>query len=124
MPEMDWLPTAAEARWILRDPATGLENDAIRWSFRRGERVRLRLRNDRSIIHPMAHPIHLHGQRFLVLARNGVPAERLAWKDTAIVPVGGTLDLLVEMTNPGKWMIHCHIAEHLSAGMAAVVTVE
>src|SRR5690606_33761485 len=55
MPEMDWLPTAAEARWILRDPATGLENEAIRWHFRRGERVRLRLRNDRSVIHPMAH---------------------------------------------------------------------
>ncbi|HJS48002.1 MAG TPA: multicopper oxidase family protein, partial [Gemmatimonadales bacterium] len=124
MPEMDWLPTAAEARWILRDPATGLENEAIRWTFRRGERVRLRLRNDRSVIHPMAHPIHLHGQRFLVLARNGVPSERVAWKDTAIVPVGGTLELLVEMTNPGKWMVHCHIAEHLGAGMAAVVVVE
>lgn len=124
MPEMDWLPTAAQARWILRDPATGLENEAIRWRFRRGERVRLRLRNDRSVIHPMAHPIHLHGQRFLVLARNGVPSDRLAWKDTAIVPVGGTLELLVEMTNPGKWMLHCHIAEHLSAGMAAVITVE
>ncbi len=124
MPEMDWLPTAAEARWILRDPATGLENEAIRWRFRRGERVRLRLRNDRSVIHPMAHPIHLHGQRFLVLARNGVPSERLAWKDTAIVPVGGSLELLVEMTNPGKWMVHCHIAEHLSAGMAMVLVVE
>jgi FtsP/CotA-like multicopper oxidase with cupredoxin domain len=124
MPEMDWLPTAAEARWILRDPVTGLENEAIRWRFRRGERVRLRLRNDRSVIHPMAHPIHLHGQRFLVLARNGVPSERLAWKDTAIVPVGGTLELLVEMTNPGKWMVHCHIAEHLSAGMAMVLEVE
>ncbi len=124
MPEMDWLPTAAMARWILRDPATGLENEAIRWHFRRGERVRFRLRNDRSVIHPMAHPIHLHGQRFLVLARNGVPATRLAWKDTAIVPVGGTLELLVEMTNPGKWMVHCHIAEHLSAGMAMVLVVE
>jgi FtsP/CotA-like multicopper oxidase with cupredoxin domain len=124
MPEMDWLPTAAQARWILRDAATGLENEAIHWRFRRGERVRLRLRNDRSVIHPMAHPIHLHGQRFLVLARNGVPSDRLVWKDTAIVPVGGSLELLVEMTNPGKWMVHCHIAEHLSAGMAMVVEVE
>ena len=123
MPEMDWLPTSREARWIVRDPATGQENDAIRWRFRVGERVRLRLRNDRSVLHPMAHPIHLHGQRFLVLARNGAPAERVVWKDTAIVPVGGTVDLLVEMTNPGKWMLHCHIAEHLSAGMATVIEV-
>jgi suppressor of ftsI len=124
MPEMDWLPTSREARWIVRDPATGQENDAIRWRFRVGDRVRLRLRNDRSVLHPMAHPIHLHGQRFLVLARNGVPQERLAWKDTAIVPVGGTVDLLVEMTNPGRWMLHCHIAEHLSAGMATVLEVD
>jgi FtsP/CotA-like multicopper oxidase with cupredoxin domain len=53
-----------------------------------------------------------------------VPSERLVWKDTAIVPVGGSLELLVEMTNPGKWMVHCHIAEHLSAGMAMVMVVE
>jgi len=33
------------------------------------------------------------------------------------VPVGSTMDILVEMTNPGRWMAHCHIAEHLHAGM-------
>ncbi|MDQ4080208.1 MAG: multicopper oxidase domain-containing protein [Gemmatimonadota bacterium] len=28
------------------------------------------------------------------------------------------------MTNPGRWMLHCHIAEHLSADMMMAFTVE
>ena len=39
----------------------------------------------------MNHPVHLHGQRFLVLSRDGVPNENLAWKDTALLPVGATV---------------------------------
>ena len=65
----------------------------------------------------MQHPIHLHGQRFLVLAVNGVPNENLVWKDTVLLPAGSTVDLLLELSNPGRWMLHCHIAEHLSADM-------
>lgn len=124
MPMMDWLPTAREVEWTLRDVATGRENEAIAWRFRTGDLIKLRLRNDRHTLHPMAHPIHLHGQRFVVLARNGEPAGNLAWKDTALLPAGQTMDLLVEMSNPGEWMLHCHIAEHLEAGMQMTFTVD
>jgi FtsP/CotA-like multicopper oxidase with cupredoxin domain len=48
----------------------------------------------------------------------------MAWKDTALLPAGQTMDLLVEMSNPGRWMLHCHIAEHLEAGMSMVFSVE
>ena len=65
----------------------------------------------------MQHPFHIHGQRFLVLARNGVPNENLAWKDTVLLPTGTTTDILLEITNPGAWMAHCHISEHLESGM-------
>src|SRR5690606_1379006 len=123
MPMMDWLPTTAEARWILRERATGRENGDIAWTFDRGDVVRIRLRNERRSLHAMQHPIHLHGQRFLVLARNGVTNDNLVWKDTALVPVGETVDILVEMSNPGRWMLHCHIAEHLEAGMQLVFEV-
>ena len=124
MPMMDWLPTAREVEWTIRDLATGRENDAIEWHVRTGDLVKIRIRNDRHTLHPMAHPIHLHGQRFVVLARNGVPAGNMAWKDTALLPAGQTMDLLVEMSNPGRWMLHCHIAEHLEAGMSMVFSVE
>ena len=124
MPVMNWATTARQVRWILEDPATGKENMDIDWRFRVGDVVRIRLTNSRDAFHAMQHPIHLHGQRFLVVARNGVPSDNLAWKDTAVVPAGQTADLLVEMSNPGRWMLHCHVAEHLEAGMHAVITVE
>jgi FtsP/CotA-like multicopper oxidase with cupredoxin domain len=43
---------------------------------------------------------------------------------TVLIPAGATVDLLVEMTNPGRWMLHCHIAEHLSSDMMMAFTVE
>ena len=124
MPDMDWIPTANEVRWILRDESTGRENHEIDWRFREGDLVRLRLHNEREVLHAMYHPVHLHGQRFLVLSMNGVPNPNPAWKDTFLLPVGWTAELLVEMSNPGDWMIHCHISEHLESGMHAVFRVD
>jgi FtsP/CotA-like multicopper oxidase with cupredoxin domain len=123
MPMMDWLTTANQATWVLRDRATGRENMAIDWKFKLGDLVKIRIANDRSSLHPMPHPIHLHGQRFLVLSYNDRPNPNLVWKDTVLIPVGGTVDVLVEMSNPGKWMLHCHIAEHLESGMMGVFEV-
>jgi FtsP/CotA-like multicopper oxidase with cupredoxin domain len=117
MPGMNWAATGREVRWLLRDPATGREDMAIDWRFRVGDLVRIRLANERTVFHGMQHPIHLHGQRFLVLEVNGLPNDNLVWKDTVLVPAGGTVDLLLELSNPGRWMLHCHIAEHLAAGM-------
>ena len=124
MPMMNWASTGRQVRWILRDPATGQENTAIDWRFKRGSFVKIRLVNERRAFHGMQHPIHLHGQRFVVLAVNDVPTENLAWKDTVLVPAGSTVDILVDAANPGHWMLHCHIAEHLSAGMMTHITVD
>jgi suppressor of ftsI len=124
MPMMNWAATGKQVRWILRDPATGRENMDIDWHFRRGEPVRIHLVNQRQAFHAMQHPIHLHGQRFLVLAVNGVRNENLVWKDTVLVPAGAAVDILLDPSNPGRWMLHCHIAEHLSAGMMMGFTVE
>jgi len=124
MPMMNWASTANQVRWILRDPATGRENTAVDWRFKRGSFVKIRLVNERRAFHGMQHPIHLHGQRFLVLAVNGVPKHNLVWKDTVLVPAGSVVDILLDASNPGRWMLHCHIAEHLSAGMMTHFTVE
>jgi len=124
MPDMNWLSTSKQVRWILRDDATGKENGAIDWHVKQGSVVKLRIVNDPRSFHPMQHPIHLHGQRMLVIARDGVPTANLVWKDTAIIPVGSTVDLLIDASNPGAWMLHCHIAEHLGAGMMAVLHVD
>lgn len=117
MPMMNWLSTGTQVEWILRDTETGLENMAIQWDFHVGDVIKVRIFNDPRSFHPMQHPIHFHGQRFLVLEMDGVPNQHLVWKDTATVPVGSTVDFLVDISNPGNWMAHCHIAEHLQSGM-------
>jgi FtsP/CotA-like multicopper oxidase with cupredoxin domain len=120
MPMMDWLATTDQVEWTLRDAATGRENEEITWQFKIGDLVRVRLVNDRHTLHAMAHPIHIHGQRFLILSVNGRRTTNYVWKDTVLVPVGSVVDLLLEVSNPGLWMLHCHIAEHLEAGMKTV----
>jgi FtsP/CotA-like multicopper oxidase with cupredoxin domain len=124
MPMMNWLSTAEQVTWILKDRKTGAENGEIDWRFQVGDVVKLAIFNNPESFHPMHHPIHIHGQRFLVLSMDGVRRENLVWKDTAIVPVGSTMEVLVEMSNPGTWMLHCHIAEHLHAGMMFSFVVE
>ena len=124
MPIMNWASTADQVRWILRDPDTGRENMDIDWRFRVGDVVKIRVRNERDVFHAMQHPLHFHGQRFLVLSQNGAPSGNLVWKDTVLLPAGSTTDILLELSNPGRWMVHCHIAEHLEAGMKFVLEVE
>ena len=123
MRDMNWVSTTNEVRWIIRDLQTKKENMDIVWDFKKGDVIKVRMTNDSRSVHPMSHPIHFHGQRLLVVARNGVTEDNLVWRDTILLPVGQTVDLLVEATNPGKWMAHCHIAEHLEAGMMMVFTV-
>src|SRR5947209_4985738 len=118
MVEINKLTTPANMRWKLIDKATGDENAAIDWHFRVGERVKIRLLNEMAGDPPMHHPFHVHGAgRFLVLARDGNIEPNLVWKDTVLVRTGETVDILLDVTNPGVWMAHCHIAEHHESGM-------
>jgi FtsP/CotA-like multicopper oxidase with cupredoxin domain len=117
MAAMNQASTPATMSWAIVDDDTGQQNMAIDWIFHVGDRVRIRITNSMSTDHPMQHPFHVHGQRFLVLSRNGVQTDNLVWKDTVLVPAGETVEILVEATNPGRWMAHCHIAEHLEGGM-------
>jgi FtsP/CotA-like multicopper oxidase with cupredoxin domain len=118
MVEVNRMTTPANMRWKIIDRETGAENAAIAWRFRVGDRVKIRLLNERAGDHPMHHPFHVHGAgRFLVLARDGEPEPNLVWKDTVLVRTGETVDILLDVTNPGIWMAHCHIAEHHESGM-------
>jgi FtsP/CotA-like multicopper oxidase with cupredoxin domain len=104
--------------WSFVDRETGAANHAINWRFRVGDQVKLRLVNEMDSDHPMHHPFHIHGAgRFVVLARDATREENLVWKDTVLVRTGETVDILLDVTNPGIWMAHCHIAEHHESGM-------
>jgi FtsP/CotA-like multicopper oxidase with cupredoxin domain len=112
------LTTPANMRWKIIDRDSGAENHAIDWQFRVGDQVKIRLLNEMAGDHPMHHPFHVHGAgRFLVLARDGNVESNLVWKDTVLVRTGETVDILLDASNPGLWMAHCHIAEHHESGM-------
>ena len=118
MVDVNRLTTPANMHWNLIDRPTGAVNHAIDWQFRVGDLVKLRLVNEMESDHPMHHPFHIHGAgRFVVVARDGAPEENLVWKDTVLVRTGETVDILLDVTNPGRWMAHCHIAEHHESGM-------
>jgi FtsP/CotA-like multicopper oxidase with cupredoxin domain len=118
MVEVNRMTTPANMRWKLVDRETGAENAGIDWRFRVGDRVKIRLVNEMDSDHPMPHPFHVHGAgRFLIVHRNGVEEPNLVWKDTVFVRTGETVDILLDVTNPGTWMAHCHIAEHHESGM-------
>lgn len=103
--------------WFIEDKKTGKRNMDIMAEVNQGDIKMIRITNKKDSEHPMQHPIHLHGQRFLVVRENGKESTNLVWKDTVLIPKGSTVDLLVDFSNPGIWMMHCHIAEHLHSGM-------
>ena len=111
--------------WKLVDEESGktsLEIDD--WVFKQDELVKIRLVNDKNADHIMQHPVHIHGQQFVILSVDGLPNNNLVWKDTALVYPDQTMDILVKMSNTGEWMLHCHISEHLHAGMMMKFRVE
>jgi FtsP/CotA-like multicopper oxidase with cupredoxin domain len=118
MVEVNRMTTSATMHWRFLDRTTGADSPFIDWRFTVGDRVKIRLVNEMASDHPMHHPFHLHGAgRFLILARDGVTEPNLVWKDTVLVRTGETVDILFDVTNPGLWMAHCHIAEHMQSGM-------
>ncbi len=66
------------------------------------------------------HPMHLHGHRVLVLARDGVAATGSPWwTDSLQLLPGETYDIAFVADNPGIWMDHCHNLKHAAEGMIA-----
>jgi FtsP/CotA-like multicopper oxidase with cupredoxin domain len=87
---------------------------------RQGERVRLMLRNNSM----QAHPMHLHGQSFRLLATNGTPYAEPLVKDVVDVEAHmGSAILEFTANNPGDWFFHCHKPMHMMGGMIALVKV-
>jgi FtsP/CotA-like multicopper oxidase with cupredoxin domain len=125
MVDVNRTTTPANTRWKLIDRSTGAENHGIEWRFRVGDQVKIRLVNEMDSDHPMHHPFHIHGAgRFLVLSRDGVEDPNLVWTDTVLVRTGEVVDILLDVTHPGRWMAHCHIAEHHESGMMLSFDVE
>jgi len=73
------------------------------------------------------HPMHIHQVHFLAYAENGVPMKYPAWLDTVNVPTSGSVDVVMDFTNPvikGMSVFHCHLLNHEDKGMMAKILFE
>ncbi len=89
----------------------------VLFSVRQGERIDVMMHN----MTGMAHPMHLHGHYFKVVAINGQPING-AIRDTVLVPVGATVTIRFDADNPGNWAFHCHHLYHMNSGMMGAIS--
>ena len=82
------------------------------FTVREGERIEVVMQNQTG----MAHPMHLHGHYFKVVAINNIPIEG-ALRDTILVPPSTSVTIRFDANNPGNWGFHCHHLYHMNAGM-------
>lgn len=93
--------------WTINGKAFPL---AEPWTVKEGGLVRVRLIN----ISNLAHPMHLHGQDFTVVAKDGEPIrpELQQTMNTLSIDAGETYDIVFRADNPGTWVFHCHELHH------------
>jgi FtsP/CotA-like multicopper oxidase with cupredoxin domain len=73
------------------------------------------------------HPMHIHQVHFLAYSVNGIPVRDPEWLDTANIPVGGFVDVIMDFTDPviqGMSVFHCHLLNHEDKGMMAKILFE
>jgi FtsP/CotA-like multicopper oxidase with cupredoxin domain len=70
------------------------------------------------------HPFHIHQVHFLAYAENSVPLAHPPWLDTVNVPYRGSVDVILDFTDPiikGMSVFHCHLLNHEDKGMMAKI---
>ena len=73
------------------------------------------------------HPMHIHQVHFLAYAENDHPIDEQKWLDTVNVPYGGSVDVIMDFTDPvirGMSVFHCHLLNHEDKGMMAKILFE
>ncbi len=106
-----------EFNWLVFNGKAGPDTTPL--IVRQNDRVRVRLIN----LGMDHHPIHLHGHTFYVTGTEGGRIPQSAWfpGNTALVGVAQSRDFEFEATNPGDWMIHCHLPHHMMNQMSSNV---
>ncbi len=91
--------------WAINGIADMPETPLFR--VERGTAVSLDIANDNS----WSHAMHLHGHHFIYHKTPDF------WRDTALFERGEQGSMRFVADNPGKWLLHCHMVEHMAGGM-------
>ena len=102
-------------RWMLNGRSGWADHEPL--PVKNGQRVAIDLVNQTA----MAHPMHLHGHSFQVVALNG---QRIngAVRDVVQLPANGSATIAFDADNPGRWLFHCHNMLHMETGMITEVS--
>jgi manganese oxidase len=105
-----------EFNWLTLNGKSGPANTPL--IVRLGDRVRLRFIN----LGMDHHPVHMHGHQFVITGTEGGRQPRATWGPNNTVLVGVAQSRNVEFvgTNPGDWMIHCHMPHHMMNQMSSM----
>ena len=106
-----------EFNWLLLNGKAGPANTPL--IVKLGDRVRIRLIN----LGMDHHPIHLHGHTFQITGTEGGRIPQAAWLpgNTVLVGVAQARDVEFVASNPGDWMLHCHMPHHMMNQMSSNV---
>jgi FtsP/CotA-like multicopper oxidase with cupredoxin domain len=88
-------------------------------TLKRGRSVLLNFKNQTA----WSHPMHLHGHSMRVLSRSGAPVPFRQWADTVLLAPKDVVQCAFVADNPGDWMLHCHVMNHQTTGLMAVLRV-
>jgi len=105
-----------EFNWLTLNGKSGPANTPL--IVRLGDRVRLRFIN----LGMDHHPIHMHGHQFVITGTEGGRQPRAGWgpNNTVLVGVAQSRNVEFVATNPGDWMIHCHMPHHMMNQMSSM----
>ncbi|ANW24382.1 copper oxidase [Vibrio coralliilyticus] len=70
------------------------------------------------------HPIHIHGHTFTVLEMDGKKIAEPFHTDTVLLGKNGRAKAAFVADNPGRWMYHCHVIEHMKTGLMGYIEVK
>lgn len=97
--------------WAFNGVAGDMDEPLFRTE--RGRTVELTMQNASR----WPHAMHMHGHHFQVLDFDGRPARYKDWRDTVLLAPQETVKVVFDASNPGKWLLHCHMLEHQAGGM-------
>jgi FtsP/CotA-like multicopper oxidase with cupredoxin domain len=108
---------AMEFNWLTFNGKSGPA--ATPMLVKQGERVRLRLVN----LGMDHHPLHLHGNQFVVTGTEAgrIPENLWHFENTVLVGVGQARNIEFDAKHIGDWMLHCHMPHHMMNQMISMV---
>ena len=100
-----------EFQWVINNKSSNYKPEKI--NLKEGKLYKIKIKN----LHGQIHPMHIHGQKFQILTRNGVKVRHKGFKDTILVYGGEVVEIGFIAEGKGIWINHCHILEHSEVGM-------